>query len=706
MNRRFTSRATLVATVCLIVVAPARADTFVVTNTADPGNGTCDAGCTLREAIDAANANPGVDFIHFDIPGAGPHTIHPLTPLPDITETVSIDGSTQPGFAGTPVIEIAGDLAGVDADGLWIAGNSSQIGWLAINRFDRAGIYLVGGGSGGALIVGCHLGVDPTGAVALPNRFGVASNGGSNNQIGGTSPSHRNIISGNTSWGITMVGTEDTVIEGNYIGLDRSGTVAIPNGYFYGNGGVNVNVATHNNRVGGAGPGAGNVISGNFGVGVYLNEAMNPPPANNVVEGNLIGSDASGTVAVPNQRGVWVSSPFNTIGGSALGAGNTIVGNTDTGLLITGGADGTIAQGNWIGVNQAGDSLGNLRGIRLLTPEDCLIGGTGPGEANTIAFNTQNGVLATGGLRNEISANSIHSNGGLGIDLDDDGVTPNDPLDADTGPNDLQNCPTIVAAERTVDGTQLVVYVDVDSKASQWYEVQYFANDACDPSGSGEGRTYLGTGPALTDASGHYSGIHTLTTSVGLDQLITATATDSLTRDTSEFSPCVAVTSAACGLGAGSCYVENGTIGCLNDDCCDLVCDIDAYCCQTTWDPLCVQEALDLCGNCGAQTAGACHWSNGSPGCYEGDCCETICVLDDYCCDMSWDALCAEQARATCTLACRADCAVPADGTIDVTDLLKVLADWGSPGACDIDESGAIDVTDLLAVLADWGPCL
>lgn len=266
----------------LLAGAVARADTFVVTNTADPGDGVCGAGCTLREAIDAANANPGVDFIHFDIPGVGPHTIHPLTPLPDITEAVSIDGSTEPDFAGTPVIEIAGDLAGVDADGLRIIGNSSQIGWLAINRFDRAAIRL-SGGPGGALIVGCHLGVDPTGTVALPNRFGVVSNGGSNNQIGGTSPSFRNIISGNTSWGISMVGTEDTIIEGNYIGLDRTGTVAIPNGDYYGNGGVNVNVAAHNNRVGGAAPGAGNVISGNFGVGVYLNAGVDPPPGNNVV---------------------------------------------------------------------------------------------------------------------------------------------------------------------------------------------------------------------------------------------------------------------------------------------------------------------------------------------------------------------------------------------------------------------------------------
>ena len=81
-------------------------------------------------------------------------------------------------------------------------------------------------------------------------------------------------------------------------------------------------------------------------------------------------------------------------------------------------------------------------------------------------------------------------------------------------------------------------------------------------------------------------------------------------------------------------------------------------------------------------------------------------ILDEWCCDVAWDSLCAEEARASCLLACLADCALPVDGTIDVTDLLKVLADWGSPGDCDTDGSGAIDITDLLQVLGDWGPCL
>ncbi|MHC4947678.1 MAG: CSLREA domain-containing protein [Planctomycetota bacterium] len=210
-----------VASACLTLLVgagTARADTFVVTNTADPGNGTCDAGCTLREAIDAANANPGVDFIEFDIPGAGPHTIHPLTPLPDITENVTIDGRTQPGFAGTPVIEISGDLAGVDAEGLTIMGDFCQIGWLAINRFERNGIYIIGGAEG-VTVVGCHVGLDPTGTIDRGNGHSGIRAHGPNHQIGGTTASLRNVISGNGSAGVTLIVNDGSVVEGNYIGL-------------------------------------------------------------------------------------------------------------------------------------------------------------------------------------------------------------------------------------------------------------------------------------------------------------------------------------------------------------------------------------------------------------------------------------------------------------------------------------------------------
>jgi CSLREA domain-containing protein len=594
MTGGITTRAAAVAAVLLAGTA-ARADTFVVTNTVDPGNGTCDAGCTLREAIDAANANPGTDLIHFDIPGSGPHVIHPLTPLPEITDPVSFDGRTQPGFAGLPLIEIAGDLAGVDTDGLTISAPFCQVGWIAITRFDGEGIMITDTGSG-AKIVGCHLGVDPTGTIALGNGGRGVRVEGPDNEIGGTTSSQRNIISGNVGYGITVVGpaAAGNVIEGNYIGLDRTGTVAVPND----GGGVNINVNAHANRIGGTAPGAGNVIAGNDGLGIMLIDAVGAPAGNHVVEGNLIGTDASGTVVMPNFRGIYVASPGNTIGGWISGAGNTIAGGYD-GIFVGGSAHGTTIQGNRVGTDVTGTApLPNELGVRI-NADGCTIGGTGSVQPNVIAFNLGVGLEVAGGTGNEIAVNSIHSNGGLGVDLGADGVTPNDPLDADTGPNDLQNCPEVVAAVRGPDATQIAITFVLDSKPSNWYRVRSFASGACDPSGAGEGERALGSSLVLTDASGHFSGTHTFAATVALDEVVTATAMDFTTFDTSEFSPCREIT-----------------------------------------------------------------------------------------------AVCPE------------DCAGTGDGSIDVTDLLEVLADWGGSGPCDTDDSGAIDVTDLLAILADWGSCL
>jgi CSLREA domain-containing protein len=695
------------AVVCSLAVgAAARADVFVVTNTVDPGNGTCDAGCTLREAIDAANANPGVDFIHFDIPGAGPHLIRPTSPLPRITENVTIDGSTQPGFAGTPLIEISGELAGAGADGLWITAEFCQIGWLAVNRFDETGILV--GPPGGVTVVGCHLGVDPSGTIARPNGWHGMYVYSDNNQIGGTSASLRNVMSGNDGAGLVLISAEDNVVEGNYIGLDRTGTIAIPNGDPVSStleSGISVNVLAFNNRIGGTASGQRNVISGNADLGIYVTDGAGSGPGGNLFQGNFIGTDASGTMAVPNGRvGILMNGDNNTIGGSAANAGNTIAGNVLSGIYVN--ADNVTIRGNRIGVDVSGNPMGNNHGISTDEATGLTIGGTGTYERNIIAHNLHGGITVWSGTGHEISANSIHSNVELGIDLGDDGVTPNDSLDVDTGPNDLQNCPEIVSAERSVDGTQLLVTVFIGSKPNNLYRVHYYANDACDPSGSGEGETYLGNGLALTNASGQATLTHTLTASVDLDDEITATATDMATYDTSEFSPCQAVTSAACGPGADSCYVDHLTVGCSSSACCNLVCDLDAYCCQTMWDPLCVQEALDLCGQCGTLGAGPCHLSNSSPGCYEDDCCATVCAVDAFCCNTRWDSVCADEARSMCTLACLADCGANPDGVVDVTDLLAVLAQWGNTSPCDTDDSGTTDVTDLLKVLGDWGPCL
>ena len=205
-------------------VAPA---TYTVTTIGDAGVGS------LRQAIFDANANLGQqDTIRFNITGAGPHTITPTTALPTITEAVLIDGTTQANFAGQPLIELNGTSAGASANGLLITGNNVTVRALAINRFANYGINIQGSNN---RLQGNYIGVDPTGTVARPNLHGIAvQNGSLSNLVGGTGPGEGNVVSGNSQFGIFVLGVTLTSIgnrlEGNFIGTNASGTTAIPNG--------------------------------------------------------------------------------------------------------------------------------------------------------------------------------------------------------------------------------------------------------------------------------------------------------------------------------------------------------------------------------------------------------------------------------------------------------------------------------------------
>jgi hypothetical protein len=285
-------------------------------------DGVCNDGagnCTLRAAIMQTNATTGLNTIAFNIPGAGPHTIRPSSPLPIITERVVIDGFTQPGASRTtssgPLpainavmkIELEGSGAGPAATGLRISGGNSQVRGMVINRFAGEAILL-------------------------------------------------------ESPGLTL-------IEENFIGTDIAGTVGLGNG-------VGIVVISPSNFIGSARGGSGNLISGNQKHGVFLkgNSAFQ-----NLVQGNLIGADASG--------------------GSPLG-------NAGSGVAIDGGGNNSLV-------------------------------------FNTIAFNGGAGVQVQQGIGNGIQLNSIFSNNSLGIDLGGDGVTPNDIGDGDLGANNLQNFPRL-----------------------------------------------------------------------------------------------------------------------------------------------------------------------------------------------------------------------------------------------------------------------
>jgi photosystem II stability/assembly factor-like uncharacterized protein len=622
---------------------------FVVTNTKDHGTGT------LRQAILDANATSGANTITFNIPQPGVQTISLTSPLPTITDPVVINAATQPGFGGTPLVELDGSNVGLSASGLRITTSNCVVRGLAINRFSDSGILIMAGANN--RIEGNFIGLDPSGTIARANKGGgifIASSSSSNliggttaaarnvisgnlnsgisligyanqikgnfigtdaaglnplgngrgidiyniiglissdNVIGGTEPGARNIISGNSNGGIQTSGS-GTIIQGNYIGTDVSGSARIGNSigiYFNGQGtviggttpaarnlisgngtgiktsaggsnpplkiqgnyiGTNAAgtakvgngtgiVASGGVIVGGTETGAGNLISGNDQSGVYLESCCNQL----TVAGNFIGTDASGNLPLGNAQGVLVAASRSVIGGTTTEARNVISGN-ETGIQIGGpiapGPVGNVVQGNLIGMNAAGTApLPNtLNGINFSDSSGNTIGGSVAGAANIIAFSGGAGVaMSPSSINNAIRRNRIFSNAGPGIDLSPAGVTPNDAGDADSGANMLQNFPLVTAVTRGAQSTG--IEGTLNSQPGTVFTIEVFSNSACDGSGSGEGAQFFHAFEATTDATGaallNSSAPHALPAG----RVLTMTATDPA-GNTSEFSPCQA----------------------------------------------------------------------------------------------------------------------------------------------------------------------
>jgi len=266
----------------------------------------------------------------------------------------------------------------------------------------------------------------------------------------------------------------------------------------------------------------------------------------NDIEGNFIGTNAAGTAAVANHDGMRINVASQTIGGASPAARNVISGNTANGILLASGAAITV-QGNYIGTNAAGTAgiANGANGIFMDFSNNSTIGGTAAGAGNLIAFNVGSGVFIGANstvFSTSILSNSIHSNGGLGIDLEPVGVTQNDGCDADTGPNNLQNFPVLTAA--TNDGTNTTIQGSLNSTANKQFRIQFFANAACDPSGNGEGQNFVGETNVTTDGSCSAT-FQFVAPSAGVNgSIITATAT-AADNSTSEFSACVTVTAVA-----------------------------------------------------------------------------------------------------------------------------------------------------------------
>jgi hypothetical protein len=515
----------------LVRRCPAAPNTFVADNTNDSGAGS------LRQAILDANATPGTQTIVFQLLGAGVHTISPASALPDITDRVVIDGFTQPGFAGTPVVEIDGSSAGVVTAGLNVVAGGSTIQGLAINNFNGHGIRL--GTSGGNTVRANLIGTNSLGNAAHANTgHGVFIDNTPNNTIGGAAAGDGNIISGNGGQGVRVDGSGATgnQVAGNRIGTDLSGLVALANG----DDGVLLTGGASSNSIGVT---ASNVISKNGANGVEISGAAT---TSNVVQGNLIGTDAPGTGALGNAgSGVFINgAPGNSIG--IAGSANVISGNAGHGVLISGAtATANTIVGNFIGSdvnNTAG--LGNgLDGVRVDNASGNTIGGLLSGEANSIVSNGQDGVEINAGTGNRILGNFISTNGTtaqhLGIDLSPDGVNANDAGDADTGANNRQNFPVVTSAVLT-GGGNIKIAGTLNSTPNTSFRVEFFTGGGCDTSGFGEGGFLVGPTDVTTDAAGDASfNVDISPTDVGVGDPVTATATNIATGDTSEFSQCI-----------------------------------------------------------------------------------------------------------------------------------------------------------------------
>ncbi|HEV7394867.1 MAG TPA: Calx-beta domain-containing protein [Pyrinomonadaceae bacterium] len=347
---------------------------FVVTNANNHGAGS------LREAITNANATTGADTIVFNIPGPGVKVISLLTPLPEVSDPVVIDASTQPGYAGAPLIELDGDNLGFES-GLVITSGNTTVRGFAIGRFNSSGIVLRSCNNN--VIQSNYIGIDATGNLPRPNGGpGILLSDSSNNVIGGTSVTARNVISRNSN-GIEILGSGN-VVQGNFIGTNAVGTAALGNIAS----GVAIPVYT-DNLIGGNSAGVGNLISGNS-IGISTSAS------GTTIQGNLIGTNVNGTSKIPNNSiGVQAIARNTLIGGLTPASRNIISGN-GTGVVISG--QGSKLQGNFIGTDITGTlALGNtFDGAAAF--DGALIGGTVAEARNIIAGNEQSNVsLGFGG---------------------------------------------------------------------------------------------------------------------------------------------------------------------------------------------------------------------------------------------------------------------------------------------------------------------
>jgi len=565
-TQRFSNACIRTLAVLLLAFAgPCPAAVITVTGTGDTI--ALDALSTLREAITSVNNQADVnadvtlnrvggyasapggipDVINFNIPAAGVHTIAASAAEPTIIVPLTINGYSQTGASANTqansdnaviLIQLDGTSAGAGVDGLTLGAGSggSTIEGLDVTSFTGNGIVVQ---SNGNSILGNFIGVDPTGTTRMPNGTfpnsgdGIRIVNASNNQIGSTSPADRNISSGNAIDGIHVLGTLVTpatgnMIQGNFVGVAADGLSSVGNrtepapapGAAEGNNLFGIEISGGNlNTVGGTAAGARNVVGFN-GDGIELNNGGQQ----NIIQGNFSGVGADGATHVANLlHGIALRSSngfgaplgpaqanepgmsFNSIGGTAAGAGNLVEFNGTGGIGVFGNPVSASGQAN----------IGNA-----------ILG---------------NSVFENG--RNFATASSAPTPL-LGIDLTngfafprDDGLTANDANGhgAPNDPNNFQNFPVLTSV--LSDNTQTTISGTLTQAVSPntTFRIEFFANDTDPLALPPEGQQFLGFVNATTDGSGIASFSPSLSIPVAPGRIVTATASDP-NSNTSEFS--------------------------------------------------------------------------------------------------------------------------------------------------------------------------
>jgi len=334
-----------------------------------------------------------------------------------------------------------------------------------------------------------------------------------------------NTITNNGIEGIALLNSDDNTVRGNFIGTDATGTLVSGNTFE----GIYLEESIFN-FIGGSNPGEGNIIANNEDDGI---EVSTDADNNKVLSNEISNNDGEGIFLF--------FANLCTIG--QANAGNTITNNGIEGITLLRSDDNTV-RGNFIGTDVTGTQVsGNsFNGIYLEESILNLIGGSDPGDGNIIANNGQNGIIFFEDVqpnnKNEILANSIFNNTLLGIDLGDDGITPNDFQDGDSGCNDLQNFPVVTSA--VLAGGNVTIIGTLNSKINTTYRIDFYNSTGTNIAGNVEGEEFLGSQDVTTDANGDASFNVNFATTINTADFVSVTATDP-NGNTSEFSEALPV---------------------------------------------------------------------------------------------------------------------------------------------------------------------